>query len=125
MTTEIMVIKWNTHCQAVLMVFKNILLINIKLILVYVIFPEGIKLIPKGLYPDYCPSFSPRNSSGGRISKVSFISYVLKEVESSALFFGFFLDFGGFLWILADSCGFWRIPADFYGLLRFWDYLSL
>ena len=64
MTTEIMVIKWNTHCQAVLMVFKNILLINIKLILVYVIFPEGIKLIPKGLYPDYSPPKSTRKCGG-------------------------------------------------------------
>jgi len=37
------------------------------------IIPEGIKLIPKGLYPDYPPSFSE-----GRKRESSVLSYVLK-----------------------------------------------
>ena len=65
------------------------------------IIPEGIKLIPEGLYPDYPPSFSPRNISGGRKVESLICIVRVKKVASSALFFGFFSVFGGFRRILA------------------------
>ena len=65
------------------------------------IIPEGIKLIPEGLYPDYPPSFSPRNISGGRKVESLICIVRVKKVASSGLFFGFFSVFGGFRRILA------------------------
>ena len=72
---------------------------------VYYFIPEGIKLIPEGLYPDYPPSFSPRNISGGRKAESPICIVRVKKVASSALFFGLFLDY---FWIIF---GFWRITA--------------
>jgi len=68
----------------------------------------------EGLYPDYPPSFSPRNISGGRKVESLICIVRVKKVASSALFFGFFLDFFlDFLRFFADYCGFWRNSALF------------
>jgi hypothetical protein len=69
--------------------------------------PEGIKLIPEGLYPDYPPSFSPRNISGGR--KVESLICIVRVKKSSVVW--------SFFWIFF---GFWRISADFSGFSGFW-----
>jgi len=76
----------------------------------FLLIPERIKLIPEGLYPDYPPSFSPRNISGWR--NVETLICIVRVKKSSVVcsFFGFFYIFFGF----------WRISVDFSGFSGFW-----